>query len=535
MNRKTRYEGLSRALANTRISSQEVERRLLRRGLRPRWQGEPPSRFRELATDSRVIERDDLFCAILGTESDGHDYVSSAARAGATAAVVERLLPDELIPQLVVSDTHQAAAQLASLFAGDPGSSLSLIGITGTNGKTTSAWLCRHVLSDLRRSAALGTLGVVDATGEVVAGGLTTPGPVDLMTTLARLRDEGTQHVAMEVSSHALDQRRVDGLRFDAVVFTNFSREHLEYHADLEDYLEAKLRLVELLEPGGLCVVNADEEAWREIAAPGGRLVTYGVSDSARVRAEDIRILPDRSQWSLVTPEGTARVDLPLAGAFNVSNALAVSAVALGLGMVPSRIAELLASAPPVNGRMEVLTREPTLVMRDYAHTPDAYEQVLGSLRESAPGRLYVVFGCGGDRDPGKRPLMGAIATRYADLSLITTDNPRSEDPADIAAQVVAGLDSRRYEIVLDRREAIARALELAGAGDVVVLLGKGHEGYQLIGERRLPFDEKTVVRELLGTDDDSIDEDSTSDDSAIDNPVVQDRTARTTAGEPRS
>ncbi len=504
MNRKRQYEALSRALANSHISSQEVERRLLRRGLRPRWQGEPPPRFRKLATDSRVVERDDLFCAILGTESDGHDYAPAAARAGAVAAVVERVLPDEPFPQLVVSDTHQAAAHLASLFAGDPGASLSLIGITGTNGKTTIAWLCRHVLSDLRPSAALGTLGVVDTSGEILTGGLTTPGPLDLMTTLARLRDSGTQHVAMEVSSHALDQRRVDGLRFDAVVFTNFSREHLEYHADLDDYLEAKLRLVELLEPGGRCVVNSDEEAWGGIAAPDGRLVTYGISDSAEVRAEGIQIMPDRSRWRLVTPEGMARVDLPLAGAFNVSNALAVAAVALGSGMVPSRIAELLATAPPISGRMEVLSRAPALVMRDYAHTPDAYEQVLGSLRESTAGRLYVVFGCGGDRDPGKRPLMGAIATRYADLSLITTDNPRSEDPADIASQVVSGLDAGRYEIVLDRREAIARALELASAEDVVVLLGKGHEGYQLIGERRLPFDEATVVRELLAGDDDA-------------------------------
>ena len=440
-----------------------------------------------------------MFCALRGSLADGHAFLAAAARAGAAGALVERPAPDVQLPQIQVTDARLGIAHLASLFHADPAEELVLVGVTGTNGKSTTVWLARHVLSDLAPAAAVGTLGVVHPSGELGAGGLTTPDPIGLMRALAELNDEGSRSVSLEVSSHALDQRRVDALRFAAVVFTSFSREHLEYHQDLEEYLATKLRLVELLRPGGLCAVNADEPAWLDVRYEEGRVWRYGLAAAADVRAVDLELGPHGSRWRLVTPVGEALVELPLPGGFNVRNALAAATVGLDAGLVPERIAELLGGTPPVPGRMEILRREPSVVLRDYAHTPDAFERALGALRPGVEGRLIAVFGCGGDRDPGKRPLMGEIAARLADLTIVTSDNPRSEDPGEIIAQVVADADPARYEVILDRRDAIVRALGEASPGDVVVLLGKGHETYQIVGERRLPFDEAEIVRELSG------------------------------------
>lgn len=448
----------------------------------------------------------ELFCALPGSQVDGHAFVSHAARYGATAALVERPVPDVELPQIQVSDARLAIAHLASLFCEDPAAELSLVGVTGTNGKSTTVWLARHLLSDLGPAGAVGTLGVVHPSGELVSGGLTTPDPIALMRALADLGGEGSRSVCLEVSSHALDQRRADALKFTAAAFTSFSREHLEYHRDLDEYLASKLRLVELLRPGGLCAVNADEPAWLDVRYEEGRLWRYGLAAAADVRAVDVELGSHSSRWRLVTPAGEALVELPLPGGFNVRNALAAAAIGLDAGLVPERIAELLGGAPPVPGRMEVLRRKPSVVLRDYAHTPDAFERALGALRPGVEGRLIAVFGCGGDRDPGKRPLMGEIAARLADLTIVTSDNPRSEDPEAIIAQVVADADPARYEVVLDRRAAIARALDEASPGDVVVLLGKGHETYQLVGDERQPFDEAAIVRELTSEATGSVD-----------------------------
>lgn len=466
-------------------------------GLRPRWVGTPPSRFSGFASDSRAVSAGTLFAAVSGTRVDGHDFVEPAVAAGATAALVEREVATR-VPQLVVEDTRLAVAHLAMLFAGDPATDLRVTGVTGTNGKSTTVWLLRWLLADAGPSAAVGTLGIVGHDGKVRTGSLTTPDPIDLARMLSELREEGVHDVALEASSHALDQRRIDGVRFAAIAYTSFSREHLEYHPDLVAYREAKARLVELLEPGGACAVNADEPEWRHLRPGDARVLSYGFAEGADVRAVDARFSPGGTEFTLATPGGSADVAFPLPADFNVRNALAAATVAIGFGLSPERIAGRLSSAPPVPGRMEVLRRSPTLVFRDYAHTPDSYERVLGTLRELVPGRVVVVFGCGGDRDPGKRPIMGEIAGRLADLSVVTTDNPRSEDPAQICAEVVSGLSPDRYEIVLDRRDAIARALAETGAGDAVVLLGKGHETYQLIGDARLPFDEAAIVDELL-------------------------------------
>ncbi|MFV1986451.1 MAG: UDP-N-acetylmuramoyl-L-alanyl-D-glutamate--2,6-diaminopimelate ligase [Gemmatimonadota bacterium] len=478
------------------ISSDRVEQRLLLKGLRPHWIGVPTHDFGGLTADSRRIEAGQLFVAVPGTKVDGHSFVPSAAAAGAAAAVVEHAV-DTTLPQLVVSDARAAVAHLAMLFEGDPADRLACIGVTGTNGKSTTVWFVRWLLAADEPTAAIGTLGLLGSDGVLRPGSLTTPDPIGLAAMMSELRRDGVERVALEASSHALDQRRLDGLRFRAIAFASFSREHLEYHPDLESYRTAKLRLIDLLEDGGVCATNIDEPAWADLAPVEARTVRYGFGPRADVRAVDPSFGADETTFTLTTPSGEAPVRLPMPAEFNVRNALAAAAIGHGFGLSPERIAERLATVPPVPGRMEVLRREPTLVIRDYAHTPDSYERVLETMRALVPGRLVAVFGCGGDRDPQKRPIMGEIATRWADLTVVTTDNPRTEDPAEICRQVVAGLDADRYEIVLDRRDAIERALLGAGADDAVVLLGKGHETYQIIGLEKLPFDEAAIVEEL--------------------------------------
>lgn len=480
------------------VTAREVEQRLREEGLRPRWSGARPEAFSAFTDDSRDVGEGALFCAVDGHEADGHDYVDEARRAGAAAAVVEREMEAGGLPQVVVEDSRAAAAHLSALFRGDPSRDLRVTGVTGTDGKTTTAWLLRHLFSTLGPTASLGTLGVVRAEGDREPDGLTTPGPVRLASELARLRDAGTERVVLEISSHALDQRRADALELTGLVLTNLSREHQDYHADMEAYRAAKLRALDLLASDGVCAVNADEEAWEGVAAPRGRTVSYGVGGDARVRAEGVRTVEGGTRWRLVAPEGAAEVRLPLPGGFNVHNALGAAALALAEGMGPEEVAERLSRAPQVPGRMEVLSRGPVLVVRDYAHTPEALRRVLVELRPD-PGRLFVVFGCGGDRDRGKRPLMGRAAADEAHHAFVTTDNPRSEDPAEIARQVTEGMGPGDADVVLDRREAIARALETAEPGDVVLLSGKGHEDYQDLGDRKVPLDEARIVEELVG------------------------------------
>lgn len=483
------------------VTARDVEERLLEEGLRPRWRGARPDGFAAFTDDSREVEEGALFCAVAGHEADGHDYVGDARAAGAAAAVVEHEVGAAGMPQVVVDDSRAAAAHLAALFQGDPSRDLRVTGVTGTDGKTTTAWILRHLYSALGPTASLGTLGVVRPDGGREPDDLTTPGPVSLAAALARLRGAGTERVVMEASSHALHQRRVDAVELTGLVLTNLSREHQDYHADMQDYRAAKLRALELLTSDGVCAVNADVEAWEGVAPPRGRTVTYGVGGDAGIRAEGVRRVEGGTRWRLVTPEGTAEVRLPLPGGFNVHNALGAAALATAEGMGPQAVADRLSGTPQVPGRMEVLHRGSFLVVRDYAHTPDALRRVLVELRPDR-GRLFVVFGCGGERDRGKRPLMGRAAAQGADRAFVTTDNPRSEDPAEIARQVTEGTGPGDAEVVLDRREAIARALETAEPGDVVLLTGKGHEDYQDLGDRKVPFDEARIVDELVGRGD---------------------------------
>lgn len=453
-----------------------------------------------VATDSRSVAPGSLFIAVRGSQADGHRYLAKAVASGAVAVVVEQ--PSGLgVPEVVVTDGRRAAIALARAWYGDPGRRLSLVAITGTSGKTTTTLLVRHLFNGRGTAGSIGTLGAFDGAGGSIpstAGSLTTPGPVDLQATLAALVNAGADRVAMETSSHSLDQGRLDGLVFDGAVFTNLSREHLDYHRTMDEYRLAKLALFNYLAPTGVVAVNGDDPAWAGLEGRAG-VITFGLAPGRSVRAEDVELGPVSSRFTLAGRFGTADIELPLPGEFNVSNALGAATVALGMGLDLAAVALGLARAPQVPGRMERLVEHPCVVLRDYAHKPDALERVLHTLRPITTGRLIVLFGCGGDRDTGKRPIMGRIAAELADLTVVTSDNPRTEDPERIIDEILAGIPAgATVHRNADRREAIRWALGESRPGDVLVLAGKGHETYQVVGHQYLPFDERSIVADAL-------------------------------------
>jgi UDP-N-acetylmuramoyl-L-alanyl-D-glutamate--2,6-diaminopimelate ligase len=484
-----------------KVSVQAIKTALAERGLLVGVRGEIPEYASGISDDSRKVARGDLFIAVKGWSSDGHDFLDAASGRGAAIAMVEDPSRTTL-PSLIVREGRRAAALASATAYGDPARNLRLLGVTGTNGKTTTTSIMRHLFDDSDgSSASIGTLGVlVGSEGEVLPGGsgLTTPGPVELQRILRELADRGVRTVAMEVSSHSLDQRRVDGLEFDVTVFTNLTRDHLDYHGTMEKYLEAKARLLDYLKPQGTVVINADAQEWQSLK-PRSRPLTFAAREPADVRAQDIRYTSEGSEWRLATPRGSAGVSLPLIGDINVENALAAAATAFALGQTPAAIASRLGTVPQVAGRLEIISTRPT-VLRDYAHTPDALERSLKTARAFTRGKLIVVFGCGGDRDKGKRPLMGKIAERDADCAIVTSDNPRTEDPDAIIDDIEAGMRSSKHQRVTDRLSAIRRAIELAEDADIVLLAGKGHETYQIRGTTSYPFDEKEIVREMTGS-----------------------------------
>ena len=458
----------------------------------------------DVTADSRQIRVGAVFAAWRGTLSDSHQYLEQVFQGGAAGAVVEECETGIPTPQLCVADGRLGAAYAAAEFFGDPWDSMTLVGVTGTNGKTTTAAMLRHLLSLDGPAGYIGTLGAIGADGEVIPGteGLTTPGPVEAARWLRRFLDEGVARVAMEVSSHALDQRRMAAARFDAAVFTNLTRDHLDYHGTMEAYRDAKLRLLHLLKPAGAAVMNADDPEWRQVASPVGRTLRFAVRDTegADVAAEDVRAGPGGMEFTLRTPDGSEPVALPIFGDFNVSNATAAAAVLWSLGWDPRRIARALATLPQVPGRLERIAGPPrsATVLRDYAHTPDALERALAAVRALVRGRLIVVFGAGGDRDAGKRPEMGAIAARLSDLAIVTSDNPRTEDPERILDDIERGMEDAPRLRLSDRREAIRTALTEGRPDDLVLLAGKGHETYQIVGTEKRPFDERAIVQEIL-------------------------------------
>lgn len=458
----------------------------------------------DVTADSRQVRVGALFCAWKGTSSDSHQYLPQVFTAGAAGVVVEECTSEIPTPQICVTDGRLGAAYAAAEFFSDPWQRMTLVGVTGTNGKTTTAAMLRHLLAQDGPAGYVGTLGAVGADGEVIPGteGLTTPGPVEAARWLRRFLDEGVERVAMEVSSHALDQARMAAARFDAAVFTNLTRDHLDYHETMEAYRGAKLRLLHLLKPGGAAVLNVDDDAWRDVASPIGRTVRFGVerSGDADVAAERVRVGAGGMEFTLRTPDGTAPVALPIFGGFNVSNAVAAAAVLWSIGWEVERIAQALGTLPQVPGRLERIAGPPrsATVLRDYAHTPDALERALEAVRPLVSGRLIVVFGAGGDRDVGKRAEMGRIAAAHADLAIVTSDNPRTEDPETILDGIESGMGSAPRLRISDRREAIRTALTEGRADDLVLLAGKGHETYQIVGTEKRPFDERAIVQELL-------------------------------------
>jgi UDP-N-acetylmuramoyl-L-alanyl-D-glutamate--2,6-diaminopimelate ligase len=449
-----------------------------------------------ITDDSRKVVPGFLFCAVQGTAHDGHDFVGDASERGARVAVVARSVDLDL-PQVVVRDSRAAAGVVARVWYGDPGAAMTLVGVTGTNGKSTTVALIRHLLNERLSAASLGTLGAYDGSGEKVPGydALTTPGPLEFQAALADLAERGVESVAIEASSHGLDQRRLDSIGFDAAVYTNLTHEHLDYHPDLESYAAAKMRLSELINSGGVEVVNADDRTWDAIPARRDiRRVDYGRGSSADVDIVEENLHDTGAECVFRFGDSQHRVTLPLLGEYNVTNALAAAATAWGLGADPASVAERLAGVPQVPGRMERLVAGSFNVLRDYAHTPDGFERAISTIRAITPGSLTVLFGAGGDRDSGKRAVMGSIAARFADLVVIASDNPRTEDPERILDDIEQGIGAAPHLRISDREAAIREAVSRLTTGDCLLLLGKGHETYQIVGHEKIPFDERAIV-----------------------------------------
>lgn len=471
-----------------------------------------------LQLDSRALRPGDVFVALPGVHTDGRAFIAQAVASGAIAIVAEAegwIPVAAAIPVIPVAGLASQLSAIAGRYYADPSSQVAVTGVTGTNGKTTVSQLLARLIALLGTPAGVvGTLGWGLVGGErpdLTDTGMTTPDAIRAQAILASLRDQGAQRVAMEVSSHSLAQHRVSALHFDTAIFTNLSRDHLDYHGDMASYREAKSALFR--RPGlRTAVINADDSVAAELIAglaPHIRVYRYALSDpSADLYTCDLNVSARGFSAEVCTPWGTGALHSPLIGRFNVGNVLAIIAACCSQGYALADVLAAVPALPAVRGRMEVVTAEaaPVIVV-DYAHTPDALDQVLRTLRDSTEGRLWCVFGCGGDRDHGKRPLMGQIASALADRVIITSDNPRSEDPSAIIAAIVAGIPPAgasaahtdvAVETMVDRRAAIHLAIQSAAAEDTVLIAGKGHEDYQLVAGQRWPFSDVAEARLAL-------------------------------------
>ena len=453
--------------------------------------------------DSRRVTRGHLFAALHGAKVDGLEFVKSAKRRGAVAVIADRTPPLDL-PWIEAANPRAALADMAAVFYGRPAEKLALAAVTGTNGKTTTAFLIDAGLR--HKGMVTGLLGTVEnrIAGRPKNATLTTPESLDLQALLKEMVDEGVTHATLEASSHALVQERLRGLRFRAAVFTNLTRDHLDFHGGFEPYFEAKqLLFTHYLHPEGQAVVNLDDEHGARLALSlhGPRCRTFGFSPGAHYRPEELEVSFEGVRFLCTTPEGPVRVHSPLVGRFNVSNLLGAIGALLALRLSPAEAAHGISSLEGVPGRMErVEAGQPFPVIVDYAHTDDALRNLLDTLRSLEPRRIITVFGCGGDRDRSKRPLMGSVAAQRSDLVIATSDNPRSEPPHGILDEIAQGFKNHTtpFKLIVDRREAIEAALRAAAPGDLVVIAGKGHEGIQVVRDKKLPFDDRQTVREIL-------------------------------------
>ncbi len=484
--------------------------------------------IRGISYDSRRVSPGDLFVALVGAVSDGHDYLDAALELGAVALLVEDAARAETVfrtsqhrvPAVTVRDSRQSMAPIATRFYGSPADELTLVGITGTNGKTSTSYLVESIL--VRAGLATGLIGTVAIryASESLRAVNTTPESLDLQQTLRAMRTHGVEAVVMEVSSHGLELGRVRGCRFGVGAITNVTQDHLDFHGDMDAYLQSKLRLFrDHLSPQGAAVVNIDDPSAEHFVAAaqqsGAHLIriTRDPSRPAEVSLleADLRLTGTRARFRL--PSGELEVEAPLVGDFNLENLLVACGIAVALEIPMDAIAEGVRHCPQVPGRMEVVARHPDApaVIVDYAHTPDAVEKLLDAVRPLAHGRLITVFGCGGDRDRAKRPLMAQAVAKSSDRIVATSDNPRTENPAQILEDVEAGLSGRdrvgadqldshdsAYALTLDRREAIDLAISIARPEDTVVLAGKGHEDYQIVGTQKLPFDDREEAGRAL-------------------------------------
>jgi UDP-N-acetylmuramoyl-L-alanyl-D-glutamate--2,6-diaminopimelate ligase len=459
-----------------------------------------------LSYDSRTAGAGSLFFALPGAKTNGAEFAQQAAGKGAAAVVAESSIEDCSCPVVRVPDARAAMADIAAAFYGHPDRSLKCAGVTGTNGKTTSAFLMKHLLDSASlRSGLIGTVKYVVGQEEISAP-RTTPESADLQEMLARMRDSGSKAVAMEVSSHALVQQRVRGIEFDVAVFTNFTQDHLDYHRTMEAYFDAKSLLFESLaaqtHKKGRAIINADDRHGHLLMERFGKKVrtaTFGRGVGADFRASAIQFDGTGSVFQLDAKRKSFLVRMPLIGLFNIYNALAALAASAACGVELRGAIAALASAPQVPGRLErVMAKRNFQVFVDYAHTDDALKNVLRTLKDLNPARLITVFGCGGDRDRTKRPLMAAAAEELSDWTLITSDNPRREDPEEIIRDVEAGMRGTNYEKITDRENAIRHAIDIARPGDIVLIAGKGHENYQEFADRRIAFDDVDVAGKAM-------------------------------------
>ncbi|HYW79286.1 MAG TPA: UDP-N-acetylmuramoyl-L-alanyl-D-glutamate--2,6-diaminopimelate ligase [Thermoguttaceae bacterium] len=451
--------------------------------------------------DSRLVQPGDLFVAMAGSRFDGHDHATQAVARGCVAVLAERPLPGLAVPVCIVSDTRTAYGQLCHALAGSPSEQLKVIGITGTNGKTTTSCLLASVLMKAEHKVGLiGTLGYFDG-DDVEDATLTTPPADKLALLMERMVRHGCSHAVMEVSSHALAQARVAGIHFDAGCVTNVCRDHLDYHASIQDYRAVKSKLFDYLPAEGFAVINADDPTSSGyLRRLDGPVLTVGIRSAAEINAMMLEQCVSEQTFLLTAGSESVPVRTKMIGTHHVYNCLTAAAAGLACGIDLPTIVRGLEAVEYVPGRLErIECGQPFSVFVDYAHTPDALTACLQTLREVVSGRLICVFGCGGDRDRPKRPLMGRAVEQGADVAVVTTDNPRTEDPMDIIADVLEGFDDlARAEVVGDRAEAIRLALATAKPGDCVLIAGKGHEDYQVIGEEQIPMSDGEVARDWL-------------------------------------